>query len=172
VLAEIVPPAAERLDPRNRYLVTWDDSFYIGSQGYGVVSELERRGFDAGALFPWRVPITHHRVYAPDEVDAEVHLAVGAFVERWRQVPGAEELAAHDPRDADDLAEYERLRREVLAGLREAGLDDLVRLVDGNLFGLSIEEGLPRDVREKTEDMLRLGTIGALFLVPPGTTLP
>ena len=172
VLAEIVPPAAERLDQGDRYLVTWDDSFYIGSQGYGVVSELERRGFDAGALDPWRVPITHHRVYAPDEVDGEVHLAVGAFVERWRDHPDAEELAAHDPRDDEERAEYERLREEVAADLEAAGLDDLVPLVDDNLFGLSIREELDDDVREKTEEMLALGTVGALFLVPPGATLP
>lgn len=171
VLAEIVPPAADHLDPDDRYLVTWDDSFYIGSQGYGVVSELERRGFDAGALDPWRVPITHHRVYSRDEVDAELHLAVGGFVERWRQVDGAEELAAHDPRDDAERATYARLRDEVVARLEAAGLDDLVPLVDDNLFGLSIREELDDATRELTEEMLALGTIGALFLVPPGTTL-
>jgi hypothetical protein len=171
VLAEIVPPAAGQLDRGSRYLVTWDDSFYIGSQGYGVVSELERRGFDAGALDPWRVPITHHRVYAHDEVDGEVHLAVGGFVERWRRVPEAVELAAHDPRSPADHERYEQLRREVIARLRAAGLTDLVPLVDGNLFGLSIRDELDRATRRMTEEMLELGTVGALFLVPPGTSL-
>jgi hypothetical protein len=171
VLAEIVPPAAERLDPDDRYLVTWDDSFYIGSQGYGVVSELERRGFDAGALAPWRVPITPHRVYGPDEVDAELHLAVGAFVDRWRDVAAAEELAVHDPRDAAELARYQRLRDEVAGRLAARDLDELVPLVDDNLFGLSIRDELDEETRRLTEEMLELGTVGALFLVPPGTTL-
>lgn len=172
VLGAIVPVAADELVQGRRYLVTWDDSFYIGAQGYGVVNELLRRGFDVGALDPWRVPVTQHRVYAADEVDAEVHLAVGAFVERWRRVPGARELAAHDPRDDEARAEYERLRDEVAADLQADGLDELVPLVDDNLFGLSIREELDDGVRAKTEEMLALGTVGALFLVPPGTTLP
>ncbi len=45
-----------------RYLVTWTDAYYFGSQGYGLVSELERDGFDARAEEHRHVPITDHRV--------------------------------------------------------------------------------------------------------------
>jgi hypothetical protein len=89
-LAAMMPPTIEALEDaegaatghNGRYEVTWSDAFYFGSQGYGVVSELERAGFDVGAAFPWHVPITDHRVRDPDETTAIVHLATGIFVDR------------------------------------------------------------------------------------------
>jgi hypothetical protein len=151
--------------------VTWDDSFYIGSQGYGLVSELDRAGFDVGVGDTWRVPVTHHRVYAPDEVDVTVHLAVGRFVELWRAVDGARELASHDPRSAAERAEYDRLRTSVADELTATGHDDVVPLLDGNLFGASLQNGLTDDAREGIERMLELGSPGAVFLLEPGTVL-
>ena len=171
VLAAVVPDVVAALDHDQRYLVTWDDSFYIGSQGYGLVSELDRRGFDAGVLEPWRVPVTHHRVYAHDEVDLEVHLAVGGFVERWRAVDGARELGSHDPRSAAERAEYDRLHDLATEELLASGHDDVVPLLDDNLFGASLADGLSDDARRHIEAMLELGSPGAVFLVDPGTVL-
>jgi hypothetical protein len=172
VLADVVPPTAEAVDEDRRYLVTWDDGFYIGSQGYGLVSDLERAGFDVCVPATWRVPVTHHRVCDAGDVDGEIKLAVGVYVERWREVPEARELAASDPRDAGQRAEYERLRAEVAAALEEEGLDDLVPSLDGNLFGASLDPRLPDGAREDIERMLELGSPGAVFLVPPGQLLP
>jgi len=172
VLADVVPPTADALDDDARYLVTWDDGFYIGSQGYGLVSDLEREGFDVCVPDTWRVPVTHHRVCEVSEVDGEIKLAVGIYVDRWRAVPEARELAASDPRDAEQRAEYERLREDVAATLEDDGLDDLVPLLDGNLFGASLDPRLSDDAREGIERMLELGSPGAVFLVPPGQQLP
>jgi hypothetical protein len=171
-LAAVVPRAADALDRSDRYLVTWDDSFYIGSQGYGVVDELERRGFDVGVPNTWRVPVTKHRVYEVGEVDAEVKLAVGAFVERWRAVASARELAFSDPRDAEERAEYDRLHDEVAAELDRDGLGEMVPLLDGNLFGASLDPRIDDGEREGMERMLELGSPAALFLVAPGAVLP
>ena len=171
VLAAVVPATAAALDERDRYLVTWDDSFYIGSQGYGLVNDLERLGFDVGVLDTWRVPVTHHRVYDAGDVDAEIHLAVGAFVERWRAVPDARELAHGDPRTREEVREYDALRARVIAALDDASMDSEIDLVDGNLFGLSLDERLSDDTRAAIERMLELGSPGAVFLVPPGRTL-
>jgi hypothetical protein len=172
VLADVVPPTADALDEDQRYLVTWDDGFYIGSQGYGLVSDLERVGHDVCVPSTWRVPVTHHRVCDPSEVDGEIKLAVGIYVDRWRDVPDARELAFSDPRSDDQRAEYERLRRDVAAGLEDEGLGDLVPLLDGNLFGASLDPRLTDDLREGIERMLDLGSPGAVFLVPPGRLLP
>lgn len=172
VLADVVPDTADALDPDARYLVTWDDGFYIGSQGYGLVNDLERLGFDVGVPNTWRVPVTQHRVYAPEQVDLEIKLAVGVFVERWRAVPAAREVGFSDPRTDEQRDEYDGLRRTVADDLRAAGLDDLVPLLDGNLFGASLDERLPDDAREGIERMLELGSPGAVFLMPPGTLLP
>jgi hypothetical protein len=171
-LADVVPAAADALDPDDRYLVTWDDGFYIGSQGYGVVSDLERLGFDVGVLDTWRVPVTKHRVYDAGEVDAEIKLAVGVFVDRWRAVPEARELAFSEPRDDQQRAEYARLHEQVAHELTEDGLDDLVPLLDGNLFGASLDPRIDDGEREGMERMLELGSPAAIFLLPPGTVLP
>lgn len=171
-LASVVPAAADVLDRDDRYLVTWDDGFYIGSQGYGVVNDLERRGFDVGVPNTWRVPVTRHRVYEIDEVDAELKLAVGMFVDRWRAVPAAREIAFDDPRSDAQRAEYERVHDEVAAALEDDGLDDIVPLLDGNLFGASLDPRIDDDEREGMERMLELGSPVAIFVVPPGTALP
>ena len=172
VLAHVVPPTADALDKQKRYLVTWDDSFYIGSQGYGLVSDLERRGFHVGVPDTWRVPVTQHRVFDVGEVDGEVHLAVGRFVDLWRKVPGAKLLGFDDPRTKVQQRMYAALRVEVIDALITAGLGDDIELVDGNLFGLSLDERLPSRARKGIERMLDLGSPGAVFLVRPGTTLP
>jgi len=170
-LGAVVEPAVDELDRDATYLVTWDDSFYIGSQGMGLVSALDRLGFEVGVVDTWRVPLTHHRVIEPSEADEEVHLAVGRFVELWRDVPEARELASHDPRSPAEIEEYETLRAQVIDDLEAADLGDIVDLVDDNLFGLSIDERLPDATRERIERMLELGSPAALFLVPVGTQL-
>jgi len=167
VLAELVPSTAEALERDQRYVVTWDDSFYIGSQGYGLVSDLERLGFDVGVPNTWRVPVTHHRVVPFDEADGRVHLAVGAWVARWQAERGAVELASSDTRTDAEREQYERLRGRVIERLEAEGLDEVVPLVDGNLFGASLDPRLPDDVREGIEAMLELGSPGAVFLIPP-----
>jgi hypothetical protein len=178
-LGELMGPTIAALDRGEgaatgrdgRYAVTWSDAYYFGSQGYGIVSELERAGFDAGAAPPWHVPITDHRVVDPEEATAVVHMATGLYVDRWRSVPGAVEVAYVEPRSAAELDEFERLRAEVVGELRDAGLDDLVPLVDSNLFGVSIDERVPSGAEERMARMLELGEPTAMFIAPPGTSL-
>ena len=45
----------------DRFVVTWNDAHYIGSQGYGLVNELERRGWSVGVPDTWRIPVTRQR---------------------------------------------------------------------------------------------------------------
>jgi hypothetical protein len=117
------------------------------------------------------VPITGHRVVEPAEATAVVHLATGLFVERWRAVPGAAEVAYVEPRSPAELDEYSRLRSEVVADLRADGLDEVVPIVDSNLFGVSIDERVSKEAQRRMARMLELGQETAIFIVPPGTTL-
>jgi hypothetical protein len=156
--------------PDGRYVVTWTDALHIGSQGYGLVSELERRGLDAGGM-PWAaVPITSHRVVEPEDATAMVHLATGSFIERWRDREGVVEVAHVDPRTPDEQAEFARLRDQVLADLAAAGLDDLVPVVDGNLFGASLDPRLDDETHQRMGRMLDLGIPISVFVAPPGTS--
>lgn len=156
---------------RGTYLVTWSDSAYFGSQGFGLLDHLDREGFRVGALPVWRVPATRSRVIDPAEATAEIRLATGRFVDEVRAIPGAVEVIVHDPRDADELAEYDLLAVEVAAELRADGRDDLVELIESNLFGLQIDPAVSPALQRKVDRMLELGTPTAVFVLPaPGAT--
>ncbi len=149
------------------YLVTWSDSRHFGSQGFGLLNDLDREGFHVGALPVWRVPATPSRTVDPAAVTAEVRLATGVFVDEVRALPGAVEVVVHDPRDAEGRAEYERLEREVADALRADGLDDLVPLLETNLFGLQLDPAVSPTLQRKVDRMLELGTPMAVFILPP-----
>jgi hypothetical protein len=154
-----------------RYQVAWDDAYYFGSQGYGLVSELERAGFDAGLSETFHVPITEHRVIETGDATATVHLATGRYVEAWRAVPDAVEVAYVEPRNAAERAEFSQLRSDLIDDLRSDGLGDLVPMVDDNLFGLSIDERISDRAERWTARMVRLGESTAVFVTPPGVAL-
>lgn len=174
-LRSIVGPTVDGLEARvgvstgqeGRYLVTWSDARNFGSQGYGLVSELERRGYDVGVLDPWRVPVTPQRVVSAGEATAELRLVTGRFVDETRVLPGAVELVAVDPRSEAEVEEFDALAASVVADLRAAGLDDLVPLLDTNLFGLQIAPGVSPATQAKVDRMLTLGGPTAVFVLPP-----
>jgi hypothetical protein len=179
-LALVVDDVADRLDAGDgaatgrggTYLVTWDDAFHIGSQGFGLVNELERRGFDVGVEDSKRVPATPHRVLDPAAVTARLQLVTGTHIARWRGVTGAVEIAFVDPRSAAAQREQRQLRAEVLDTLRQLGLRDLVVKVDDNLFGAAIDERVPEATQLKMGRMLELGAPMAIFVLAPGTVDP
>jgi hypothetical protein len=172
-LGAVLDPTLATLDqefePDDRYLVTWTDAYFFGSQGYGLVNELERNGFDAGVLDPWRVPVTPYRVIAPADATVGVHLATGILVDEWRARDDARLIALVEPRSATEQVVYAELRRLAIAELRADGLDELVDLVDSNLFLVSNDPQVSRAAADAMARMLVLGQETAVFLVPPGS---
>lgn len=177
VLGEVVGPTADALrdgvgaaeGPDAVYAVYWEDAYYFGSQGYGLINELERRGFDARAYDTYRVPITYHRIAQPSEVTAEVVLATGVNVEVWRAKPGVVEVATFEPRSADEMAEFDELYAEAVEALRADGLDDLVPLLDTNMFLARLDPRLSGEVERTLTRLLMLGQETAVFIAPPGS---
>lgn len=177
VLGAVVDPTIAALregvspsvGPDGVYVVAWADAAYFGSQGYGLVNELERRGIDARAFPPYRVPMTPQRTATAAELDAELVLVTGSKIERWRAVPGVVIVADVDLRTSDERAEFESLRLDAIAELEAAGLDAIVPLVDENLFGASIDPRTPLSVQHTLSRMLVLGQRTVVFLAPPGT---
>lgn len=160
----------DAVGPEGSYLVFWQDSNFIGAQGYGLVNELERRGFEVGVHDTWRVPVTPQRVLAPGTYDAEVHLVSGAFIEEWRARPDHVEVAYGDPRTDEEAEEFTRLRSRVLERLEEVGRSDLAAILDINLFGVSLDPDLPTDVVDDLSEMLVLTAPVAVFIAPAGST--
>ncbi len=153
-----------------RYVITWEDALHIGSQAYGLVSELERRGFRVGMTEGLKVPNTKYRVVDPKEATAEVHFATGLRIAPWRELPDVIEVASIEPRTNAEIAEFERLRAQAISQLRSDGLDDVVPLVDDNLFAASIQHAVPPSTRKLMARMLDLGEPTSVFIAPPGTT--
>ena len=170
-LRAVVPGTAAALDHDGRYFVAWDDAAFFGSPGYGLLNELDRRGFHVGSFEGIGVIVTPHRVLQESDATARVELATGVWVERWRALPAAKELAAFDPRTPAEQARFAQLRGEAVDLLRGQHLDDLANLVDLNLFAVSIDQRISPAVKSRVEGMLSLGVPIAVFLAPPGTHL-
>jgi hypothetical protein len=170
-LGELVPPTAAVLDTDATYVVEWKDAYFFGSQAFGLVNELRRAGFDVGAGEFWTVPVTTSRVVPTGTADDAIVFVTGGFVEVWRADDRFVEVASVDPRSPEQLAEYERLRGELIADLEVTGLDDLVPLVDTNLFGLNIDQRISDTTRVISARMIRLGQETTVFIGPPGTAL-
>jgi hypothetical protein len=177
-LGELVGPTVDALTagvgdatgPDGTYVVEWDDAYFFGSQAFGLVNELERAGFDARTYDFWTVPITPSRAVAGDPITAEVIFATGGFVEQWRDDDRVVEVAFVEPRSASDLAEYEALRNQLTAALDADGLDDLIPLIETNLFGLNVDLRISAEARLVSGEMIRLGQQTAVFIGPPGVT--
>jgi hypothetical protein len=178
-LGAVVEPTAEALRSGvgaadgvdGRYTVLWNDAFFFGSQGYGLISELERRGFDAGAPYTWRVPVTEHRVIDIAEATAVVQLVTGAYLEGWRAEPAAVEIATFEPRSVSEMEEYNELRSRLVDGLQLLSIDPallevLLSSVDFNLFGVQLDPAVPTDLQRIVNRMLEIGQETAVFIVP------
>lgn len=179
-LGGVVPATVRQLDRRwggergdPRLLVTFTDHLGLGGQGWGLLNELVRAGFDArvsDALGPGAGG--GHRVTTPARADAVVHLSVGPDIARWDRRPGARRIAYHEPRSAAERAEYARLRRGLIRRLRSLGLDDLVPKVDSLLFSVGVDPRVPPDVGPVVNRMLELGLPLAVFVGPPDLATP
>lgn len=155
--------------PDGRYQVRWSDAADIGSPAFGLFDELERRGLDVRADEYFAVPITEHRVAPREEAVAQVHLATGVYVERWRDVPAAVEVASYEPRSSAGIERYETVRRRLLARLALEGRDDVAVLVDTNLFGAALDRRISADDLDDVTELLALGQPMSVFIAPPGS---
>jgi hypothetical protein len=163
----VVDAVGEATGPDGRYLVRWSDAADIGSPGYGLLDELERRGVDVAADENFRVQVTDHRTSRRSDADAQIHLATGGYVDTWRQVPGAVEVATYDPRSDEQRTEYEDVRSAFVARLAAEGLDELVPLVDTNLFGISTDQRISAADHADLGRLIELGQPMSVFIAAP-----
>jgi hypothetical protein len=153
-LGELVGPVVRAVEggdvaggPDGTFLVTWIDPVNLGSQGFGLMLEMERAGIDVKAPDSMRLGVRDHRVVEPGEADAEIHLAVGLpAIEEARARGGSAQLAYDDPRTPAERREFDRLRAELTAGLTAAGLSDLVPMIDDNLYALQTDPRMPQEL--------------------------
>jgi hypothetical protein len=150
-----------------RYNIYWDDATNGGSEGFGLVNELVRRGFDVGVSARDGVKMGPHRVRADEEATARVVLASGGWIDRWADEPGAVRVAFDDPRTGDERAEFEAARLAAIDALRASGRAELVEQLDTDLFNVALNEGVEGDVNLLLGRMLDIGVPVAVFVLPP-----
>jgi hypothetical protein len=152
------------------YLVTWlPDAEAIGSAGFGLLNELDRRGFDVRAGEAFRPGATRYHVIDDRTPTLEVHLATGPDIVNWQRDSRFEQVAYSDPRTAAQRAQFDQLHGRVDADLRAAGMADLVPQVDNNLFMLALAPAVPVATKHAISQMLDLSMPMAVFIGPPTT---
>ncbi len=151
---------------RGTYLVTWEDSYFLGSQGYALLDELERRGYHVGTIALRSAQVTPHRVLNPAKAATNIVLAVGHSIDDVAARPGALKITSFDPRTAAQILEYSRLHDQVIKELLAAHKDALVPLVDENLFLLGNDATVAKATATKLHRMSELGLPVAVFFVP------
>lgn len=152
--------------PEGRYLLTWTDGVNLGSTGYGLLAELERRGYDIGVIEAHEAGARPHRVMPIADATAEVHISLGPDIPVWEQKPGAEQVVYVDLRTDEQIAEYERARVEAIELLERQGRDELVSMVDAAPFQLYFDESLPQETRDVVQVLADLGQPAAVFVGP------
>ncbi len=175
-LGALVGPTATALDQlqarggHGPYLVTWlPDAEAIGSAGFGLLNELDRRGFDVRAEEPFRPGATRYHVIDARHPTLEVHLATGPDIANWKRDSRFTEVASFDPRTDAQRAQFDQLHGQVVDKLQQSGLGSLVPQVDNNLFMLGLAPQVPTATRSLISNMLDLSMPMAVFIGPPGT---
>jgi hypothetical protein len=174
MLGELTDAAAAAIDagevsgggPDGRYLLTWTDGIHIGAPGFGMLAELERRGYDVGVLESYSPGAVEHRVLPTEDATAELHISLGPDIAVWDEVPGMERLALVDPRTDEERATYERARTVAIDELRRAGEDELVPIVDTAPFMLFFDDRVPEPAKDALAELNEIGQPAAVFVGP------
>lgn len=149
------------------YQVRWSDAADMGSPGYGLLNEMERRGLDVAGDEYFDVPLTSYRWRDRSPDIAQIHLATGAWIETWAEVPGAVLVASYEPRDAEETALYAETRERVIARMRAEGRSpELIDNIDCNLFLTSLSTSISSADLADVEVLLELGQPMAVYLAP------
>jgi hypothetical protein len=151
-----------------KYLVRWAwDPLSIGSQGFGLLLELDRQGYDVGVMKRMGTGAAHYREREPEESTATINYVIGeAHIERWRQIPGAVAAAYYEPRSDEQQDRFAELRAETEEIMQDAGIDNPALALDGNLFSTGINPATPKAASDNISEMMDLGLPIAIFVAP------
>lgn len=163
VASQTADALADRRDT-DRFLVEWRDPTHLGTQGWGLILELERRGFDVYGSTGLSEMLGGHRVAAPDEVDAVLVLAVGPAIGELRADPSAVELAYTDHGRARRDART-ALIDEVVETLLEQGEDELAATVRRRPADTQSDPAMPARLARSLAEASDIGYPVAVFLV-------
>lgn len=162
----LAPAVAGRLDPDQRYLVRWDDQVYLGGIGFGLLLDLERRGFSVGADPERSAAVEPHRVLCPGEYDDIITVVTGpGVIKQYRDRSGYRLVATADPRR--DVEAYDRTLSELQRVLADAGQPQTKLQVERSLTKLFFSEETPPAAIALVRTLVEGGTPSAAFVHRP-----
>jgi hypothetical protein len=152
--------------PDDSYLVTWTDGADLGAAGWGLLDELERRGYDVGVVEHHGVGAKSHRVLFPGQETAEIHVSVGPDIPLWAENPDVVPIAQFDLRTPAERREYDRLHQDLADELVATDRAELVPKIDDVLFSFYFDTQLSAETRDKVQRMVAIGQPVGVFALP------
>lgn len=154
---------ASELDPSQHYLVAWSDPAYLGGIGFGLILDLERRGFTVGGQPQFDAALEPQRVMCAGDFDAVITVVTGprniaAFEERT----GLDPIATADPRE--DPEAWDDAYQELLDVLEREGTPKTADELEGQLNGFLLNEGQSDEVHDLAAELVLGGVPSAVFL--------
>lgn len=172
-MADLAAPTAAHLDRKGSYLVEWQDPIALGANGFGMILEMERRGFHVGALPQYRAAVEPHRVMTPRQATQSLLVITGTdSIAAWRATPGVRMIAYSDLRTSAQRSRYDQLKAAVTAELRASGKGNLVPTLESSLVVLGLQPGISPLIGQQLGEMVNIGLPTAVFLGPPALNAP
>lgn len=169
ILAGLIDETAAALDPGSSYQIRFYDPYTLNATGFGLLLELERRGFDVKVDPEFAAAALPHRTAPMQETDGVLWVVVGPAIERAALDPRLTTIARFNPRSAEQQTRSRQLLQDVADGLRAAGRDDLVSSLDSP--GASIlfaEPPLPEATADLIRELISMGQPTGVFLMSVG----
>ena len=159
------------LDPGKRYLVAWDDPAYLGGLGFGLILDLERRGFTVGAEPRFSTAVEPRRVFCPGHYDAVLTTVTGrAALAKWNGIEGARRMAAVDLRASTNG--YNQSMAELKTALAATGRQLTNAEIEQQMNLLVLDPNQPTDVAEAASLLVLGGVPSAVYLQDPPPVTP
>lgn len=169
ILDGIIEDTTAALDKDKTYQIRFYDPYTLNATGFGLLLELERRGFDVKVDPEFAAAALPHRTAPMDRTDGVVWVVVGPTVELARLDPTLVELAYFNPRTVEEQRRSQQLLVEVERGLRAAGRDDLVEsLTSPGASILFANPPLPEETAVLVRELIRMGQPTGIFAMPVG----
>ena len=150
-----------------RYIVRWSDAADIGSPGFGLLDELERRGLDVAADEYFRVPATEHRTRPRSDADAQIHLATGGYVDIWRAVPTPSRSPRTTPARTSSVPSTRRCARDSSSASRMKASPSSSRSSTPTCSACRSTRGSRRRTSADLGRLIELGQPMVVFIAPP-----